>query len=437
MSKRVATKQLTMDNFDEDDDEVDYEDNDSAGGVVRVASDEVLKTRPMAKARRRSDLNSSVTGADDGSDAPKKSAFSGFGGFKGLQSNALKPTASSLDAFKAFASTPTSQSAITSTANDKPVSQTSSTVRSGQTNGADNEDEDMDESDAEYDRQLSKLNKCFFNHMKTYLDKSYSYNFTPVCLEYIQYHKQIESEAKTNGAKTTQVPTGSAWPVKSLSITNNFGTDSTPSLPSTPDSSQASTTGALFGSETSSTDGSLLFAKPGGLQFGLSKPSFTNPGFSIPDFLKGGAGSQSSTVTADSANDEESEEPPKVESVEHTEPNAVFTKKCKLYFKKENNWIEKGIGFLYIIKDEKASKPQLLIRASNTMGTILLHITLSESLPVGKAPQNKGVLLTCIPHPPLDPKAAEGSQTSVSFMIRVNPKSTDEVFNALVKHMTN
>jgi hypothetical protein len=85
MSKRVATKQLTMDNFDEDDDEVDYEDNDSAGGIVRVAADEVLKTRPMAKARRRSDLNSSVTGADDGSDAPKKSAFSGFGGFKGMR----------------------------------------------------------------------------------------------------------------------------------------------------------------------------------------------------------------------------------------------------------------------------------------------------------------------------------------------------------------
>ena len=74
MAKRVANKQLTMDNFDQDDDE-EYAGADDG---PQLASEDVLKSRPMAKAKRRSDLNSSS------SDDQKKTAFSGFSGFKGL-----------------------------------------------------------------------------------------------------------------------------------------------------------------------------------------------------------------------------------------------------------------------------------------------------------------------------------------------------------------
>ena len=74
MAKRSAQKQLTIDNFDQEDD--DEYDADEAG--PQLASEAVLKARPMAKAKRRSDLNSSEA------EESKKSAFSGFGGFKGL-----------------------------------------------------------------------------------------------------------------------------------------------------------------------------------------------------------------------------------------------------------------------------------------------------------------------------------------------------------------
>ncbi len=77
MAKRTAAKQLTMDNYDQDDEE---EYAGSADDGPQLASDDVLKTRPIAKAKRRSDLNCSV------SDETKKTSFGGFAGFKGLLS---------------------------------------------------------------------------------------------------------------------------------------------------------------------------------------------------------------------------------------------------------------------------------------------------------------------------------------------------------------
>lgn len=70
MAKRVAAKQLTMDNYDQEDDE-EYPEADAG---PQLASPEVLKNRPIAKAKRRSELNAS-------DDMPK--AFGGFSGFKG------------------------------------------------------------------------------------------------------------------------------------------------------------------------------------------------------------------------------------------------------------------------------------------------------------------------------------------------------------------
>ncbi|CAG2120331.1 unnamed protein product, partial [Medioppia subpectinata] len=213
--KRGAERQLTMDNYDDDEEVDDGHDSDVG---PQVAAQEVLKQRPMAKARRRSDLNASGggTAADDDNDGetePKKlSAFKGFTGFKGFSANPLQSSA-----FKTLSSTPIGAGVgSTSTVTSTPVATVPppATATSGQTNGADNSNTaaaakkpslitgDEDTAEDVYDRQLSKLNKCFADHIQRYLQKSYAYDFTPVCQEYIQYHKKIES-AVTGAAATT------------------------------------------------------------------------------------------------------------------------------------------------------------------------------------------------------------------------------------------
>ena len=71
MAKRVAAKQLTMENFEQDDDD-DYTEAEAG---PQIASPDVLKNRPIARAKRRSELNMSSEEA--------KKAFGSFGGFKG------------------------------------------------------------------------------------------------------------------------------------------------------------------------------------------------------------------------------------------------------------------------------------------------------------------------------------------------------------------
>ncbi|CAG2108154.1 unnamed protein product [Medioppia subpectinata] len=497
--KRGAERQLTMDNYDDDEEADDGQEEDVG---PRVAPQEVLKQRPMAKARRRSDLNVSGPTADDDNDGetePKKlSAFKGFTGFKGFSANPLQSSA-----FKTLSSTPIGAGiGSTSTITSTPVATVpAATATSGQTNGADNNNttaavakkptlitgDDEDTAEDVYDRQLSKLNKCFADHIQRYLQKSYAYDFTPVCQEYIQYHKKIES-AVTGAATATTKFVADIKPMTKASV-GLFGSAAGKDLSAGSDSKLLTTGGTGFGAQTpltfgltntqqssqsstcssigaggslsqaSATDNTVgfsLFKNPGA----QSTPSFGGFGANSKPFGSGGtgslftmgtvesqfgkssgAGSQSSATDSGVGGEEESEEPPKVESVQHKEPDSVYTKKCRLYYKREDNWVDKGLGYLYIVQDQKpgapAAKPQLLIRADNTMGTILLHIGLVDSLPVMRAPGNKGALLTCVPHPPLDPKAAEGSQTSVTFWIKVGPNNSEESANARVVNVSS
>jgi hypothetical protein len=83
MSKRVAEKQLTLENFEED----EREEQDLDSNHSQIASPEVLKTRVVAKAKRRLSSNTSNSCDDSFNNAnndQKKTAFSGFSGFKGL-----------------------------------------------------------------------------------------------------------------------------------------------------------------------------------------------------------------------------------------------------------------------------------------------------------------------------------------------------------------
>merc|ERR1712203_7205 len=97
--------------------------------------------------------------------------------------------------------------------------------------------------------------------------------------------------------------------------------------------------------------------------------------------------------------DEDEDAPPVVEVKQVTEDDAKYSKKCKLFFKKDGSYVEKGVGMLYI-KPVEGEKHQLLIRANTNLGNVLLNILLSSQIPTTRVGKNN-VMLVCVPNPPV------------------------------------
>merc|ERR1712098_166443 len=109
------------------------------------------------------------------------------------------------------------------------------------------------------------------------------------------------------------------------------------------------------------------------------------------------------------------------------ESDSLYMKKCKLFYKKDDRFLERGLGHIHLKKtDEK--KLQIVVRANTKLGNILLNIVMNDEIPLHKQGKNN-LLLICVPNPPIDPKA---DPEPVSFLIRVkNSEDADEVKNKL------
>jgi nuclear pore complex protein Nup50 len=126
-------------------------------------------------------------------------------------------------------------------------------------------------------------------------------------------------------------------------------------------------------------------------------------------------------AASNSAEDDEDAEPPKYEFVPVVEETALFSKRCKLFEKKEGSFKDRGIGVLYI-NEVKTDKFQVVIRADNSLGTVMLNMMLNSELPVQKSGKNN--VLT------VDPTADAGK--GVSILIRVKTgEDADELIEKL------
>jgi nuclear pore complex protein Nup50 len=81
---------------------------------------------------------------------------------------------------------------------------------------------------------------------------------------------------------------------------------------------------------------------------------------------------------------------------------SFFPLRCKLFYKKDANYTEKGVGTMHL-KKVKDDKTQLVIRADTSLGNILLNIILNPQITTQRIGKNN-VMLVCIPNPPIDPK---------------------------------
>ncbi|KAL4659347.1 nuclear pore complex protein Nup50-like [Arapaima gigas] len=461
MAKRIADKELTDRNWDQ-------EDEGEEAGTFSIASEDVLKNRPIKKAKRR---NPAAEGESGGAFKAFKgfgptagggpAVFSGFGNgatFKNLAaltngngSSAAPPSSSTLGAAPA---TKSSTSCLTF---NGPTSAQPPAPDAGekQPNGS-APSPAQSPSSREYSRQLTALNYSVRDWITKHVNDNPLCDLNPIFRDYERHLASIEqkygsgseSEPETGAQGTPPLTGAAAAASSSSSSSSSSGSGVAPSSGATlfsltkekentdakaGGSTPAPTPGAatfIFGKKV---DSSALGSLPS-FSFtsqSTSAPLFSSQGSAPASFLfgvaKGEAESGEAPKDENSGADEESEEPPKPVVVEVKEEDAFYSKKCKLFYKKNNEFKEKGVGTLHL-KQVAEGKTQLLVRADTNLGNILLNILVHPSMPCSRTGKNN-VMVVCVPNPPVDDK---NPTTPLPLLIRVKTaEDADELHRIL------
>jgi len=150
--------------------------------------------------------------------------------------------------------------------------------------------------------------------------------------------------------------------------------------------------------ETEKKSGFSFGGTSTGFSFGNSSAAANSTGFTF-----GSGTTTTDNKTTGDNDEEESDEPPKVEVKEVAEDDAYHSVRCKLFYKKEKEFKEKGLGMLHLKKVDK--KTQMIVRAETNLGNILLNILVGDSLNITKRKNN--LQFGCLPNPPI-PGMPEG-----------------------------
>ncbi|KAI3366394.1 hypothetical protein L3Q82_000451 [Scortum barcoo] len=426
MAKRIADKELTDRNWDQ-------EEEGEEAGTFSIASEDVLKNRAIKKAKRRNigtegestgafkgfkGFTLTTTAATGGS-AP--TAFSGFGnggGFKGLSGltngNSIAP---SFGGFQSPAVTSTAtpgecvKRILQHTIKDQkypfynpksdvqrpPASaKPTADVTAKQTNGsaprpAQSSGSSSSVGSKEYSRQLTALNCSVRDWITKHVNDNPLCDLNPIFRDYERHLASIErqygagsvdggSEEKKQGGVLPATATPPPAPPASSS-------SSSPAAPAPP---------ALFSFSKTMTEDSSRDKPAAPIAAGV-------------------------TFNFDENGEEESEEPPKPEVKEVKEDDAFYSKKCKLFYKKDAEFKEKGVGTLHL-KQTDDGKTQMIIRADTNLGNILLNIIVQSSMPCTRVGKNN-VMVVCVPNPPVDEK--NPASGPVPLLIRVKTGEED------------
>lgn len=369
MAKRRADKDINHDNWEEDD------EIEEAGQFQRANAEE-LKRRTIKVGRRTL------------SNSPVSSPFAKFG----------------------FGSTPGGTPKVAST-------QVSGIVNGKKAPAS--EDKDVD-----FLSKLKSLNECLLRWLKQHMEKSPYCDFTPVFADY-QRHLQELREKNHKSAPSTSLPSPAATTV-AITAPGPGSSSQFASKPSFRNlTSPAAEKNAMDGSGSSSRhdEKSEPAASRG------EKPGSSLGGTPLFQFVLPPSGQNKPATANQCATDKEDENyvPPSNEFTAVEETDAVYSKRCKLFYKKGDSYVDRGIGMLYV--KPLNGKHQLLMRADTNLGNILLNILLVPSLPVSRVGKNN-LAIVCVPNPPLD---SEGAPTT--FLLRVKTEEdADQLRDTLFKY---
>lgn len=100
--------------------------------------------------------------------------------------------------------------------------------------------------------------------------------------------------------------------------------------------------------------------------------------------------------------------------------------RCKVFVKKDGSFGDRGVGMLFL-KPAPNNKMQLIVRAVNSLGLLLLNTLLTESVPTKRMNKNN-IMIVCIPTPDSQPPP-----TSVLLRVKTHEEA-DALLEALNKH---
>ncbi|XP_067284468.1 nuclear pore complex protein Nup50 isoform X2 [Pseudorasbora parva] len=441
MAKRIAEKELTDRNWDQ-------EDEGEEAGMFSVASDDVMKNRAIKKAKRR---NAGAEGESGGAfkafkgfsltSATGTTSFSGFGngaGFKPMSSLTNGSVASVAPSFAGF-NVPTfakTNSGPLTFNNSTPSKPTDDVTSNGSAS-----------SSKEYNRQLTALNCSVRDWITKHVNDNPLCDLNPIFRDYERHLASIErkygSGTSDSVVEKRLLSSGAATSASSSAVTTSVS-GAAPQLFSFKDKdgaaadkpAAAAPPGVSF-NFGQKVDSSVLGAlAPSGVpSFSFSSSSsssssgvsvFGTAVSSVSPAVSSSLNAASNSQTADE-NGEESEEPPVPVVKEIKEKDAFYSKKCKLFYKKDGEFKEKGVGTLHL-KMVAESKLQLLVRADTNLGNILLNIMVPSSMPCSRTGKNN-VMVVCVPNPPVDEK---NPGTPVPLLIRVKTaEDADELHRIL------
>ncbi|NWI84854.1 NUP50 protein, partial [Pitta sordida] len=456
MAKRIAEKELTDRNWDQEDEAEEV-------GTFSVASEEVLKNRAIKKAKRRNVGPEPESGGAfkgfKGFILPSGKGGGGFGGFgNGVGIKPVEGLAngssgvSSTPPFSSLKTPPETQSAFALSGAGGVLSHvcvvTGSPMSNGPSTAVFGDSKANGGSQGSYHKQLAALNCSVRDWIVKHVNSNPLCDLTPIFRDYEQYLASIEQQH--GGSDSSGTPRGAApaCPAPRLQQGSAFLLNSTKAQDTSDTRPEAAAEKKDLSLGAAASTVSFNFGKTvdspalGSLGSGtLSSFSFA-PGSSG---LFGKEANQGKSVTAastslseaqpesgsadDRGGEEEEEEPPKVVVNEIKEDDAFYSKKCKLFYKKDNEFKEKGVGTLHL-KPAGNEKTQLLVRADTNLGNILLNVLIPPKMPCTRTGKNN-VLIVCVPNPPIDEK---NPAVPVTMLIRVKTsEDADELHKILLE----
>ncbi|XP_077357597.1 nuclear pore complex protein Nup50 [Festucalex cinctus] len=381
MAKRIADKELTDRNWDQ-------EDEGEEAGTFSVATEDVMKNRAIKKAKRRTvaaegEAGGAFKGFKGFSSSSSPSPFSTFGnggGFKGL-SELTNGNGGGAPSFAA-----TSSPSITATPPGLAFNGSASSAGGGK----------LVSGSKEYSRQLTALNCSVRDWISKHVDDNPLCDLQPIFRDYERHLATIERQYGANAAEDKDDPPPASSSFAAFSFKDKMN------------NSPAATFN--FGQKV---DASVLKT---------ATPTFSLFGGASQPFAK----TESSAPSEENAGDD-MYEPPKPEVKDIKEDGAFYSKKCKLFYKKDGEFKEKGVGTLHL-KHTADEKTQMIIRADTNLGNILLNILLSADMRCSREGKNY-VMVVCVPNPPIDDK---NPGAPVSLLIRVKTaEDADQLLDTL------
>nr|XP_026250136.1 nuclear pore complex protein Nup50 [Urocitellus parryii] len=464
MAKRIAEKELTDRNWDQEDEAEEV-------GTFSVASEEVLKNRAIKKAKRR----------NVGSESDSGGAFKGFkglvvpsggGGFSGFGSGpGGKPleglsngNSTSAPPFTGARAAAEPKATFGSFAANGPTALVDKKISDPKTNGSSPQPSSSSLASSTacagstYHKQLAALNCSVRDWIVKHVNTNPLCDLTPIFKDYEKYLATIEQQHDNSGSGNsesgtsqmsvdTQTPSlfGSAKlsqestflfhgnktediSEKKMEVVSEKKTDITPEAASVSFNFGKKIDSSVLGSLSSGPSAGFSFS-PGNSSL-FSKDITQSKPVSSPFSAKTLEGqAEGGSNECKGGDEEESDEPPKVVVTEVKEEDAFYSTKCKLFYKKDNEFKEKGVGTLHL-KPTASQKTQLLVRADTNLGNILLNVLIPPNMPCSRTGKNN-VLIVCIPNPPLDEKSATVPAT---MLIRVKTsEDADELHRILLE----